>query len=193
MRVTVMFMKKIITEREVIENADYSVILSNIDNVPLKIGMQLLRASMNIDVYTDILELMPLIQDNIAATISVTNILVEYLEIAEDVLLPIRVEGIVLQNVLRWLHSEHIDIRLNATKILLALSRRPENYSIVNHQLIELVNTDSVRIKTLIMYRLKNVQGLTDTTKDYIISKCREDANFAVRMVCMKEEQMGEL
>lgn len=52
---------------------------------------------------------MPYIQGDIPTTISVTNLIVEYLENSDDVVLPQRVESIILQNVLQWLQSEHID------------------------------------------------------------------------------------
>lgn len=71
-----------------------------------------------------------------------------------------------------------------ATRILLTMSRNPENYGIVNHQLVNLIDSNSVYIKNLIMRHLYTMKGITDGTKDYIISKCKHDANFVVRMVC---------
>ena len=62
-------------------------------------------------------------------------------------MLPSRVEVIILQNVLQWLHSEYTDIRWNATRILLTMSRNPENYGVVNHQLMTLIDSNSVYIK----------------------------------------------
>ena len=152
--------------------------------------MKFLYASMEKDVYEDILELMPYIQGDIATTIAVTHLIVEYLEVTDTVMLPIRVESIILQNVLQWLHSENLDIRWNATRILIALSRNPENIGIVNHQLINLIDSDNVYIKNLIMRQIHKVNGIDDETKNYIISKCKHDANFIVRMVC--NEVMNE-
>lgn len=54
---------------------------------------------------------MPYIQGDAATTIAVTRLIVEYLETTDTVILPIRVEAIVLQNVLQWIHSENLDIR----------------------------------------------------------------------------------
>lgn len=156
----------------------------NIDSISLKIGLQFLFASIGKNVYGDILELMPYIQGNVATTIAVTHLIVGYLENSDEVMLPSRVEAIILQNVLQWLHSEYTDIRWNATRILLTMSRNPENYGIVNHQLVNLIDSNSVYIKNLIMRHLYTMKGITDGTKDYIISKCKHDANFVVRMVC---------
>lgn len=181
--------EKLFEQQKAIEVADNSIISSNIDSISLKIGLQLLYASMGKDVYAEILELMPYIQGDVATTIAVTHLIVEYLESSEDVMLPSRVEAIILQNVLQWLHSEYTDIRWNATRILLTMSRNPENGGIVNHQLVNLIDSNSVYIKNLIMRHLHKMNGITDGTKEYIISKCRHDANFVVRMVCDEVEK----
>lgn len=176
--------EKLFEQQNTIEVADDPIISSNIDSISLKIGLQLLYTAMGKDVYADILELMPYIQGDVSTTISVTHLIVEYLESSENVMLPSKVEAIILQNVLQWLHSEYTDIRWNATRILLTMSRNPENCGIVNHQLVNLVDSNSVYIKNLIIRHLHKMNGITDETKEYIISKCKYDANFVVRMVC---------
>ena len=181
--------EKLFEQQKTIEIDDNSIISSNIDSISLKIGLQLLFTFMGKDVYADILELMPYIQDDVSTTSSVTHLIVEYLESSENVMLPSRVEAIILQNVLQWLHSEYTDIRRNATRILLTMSRNPENCGIVNHQLVNLVDSNSVYIKNLIIRHLHKMNGITDETKEYIISKCRHDANFVVRMVCDETEK----
>lgn len=181
--------EKLFEQQKAIEVEDHSIISSNIDNISLKIGLQFLFTIMEKDVYNDILELMPYIQGDIPTTISVTNLIVEYLENSDDVVLPQRVESIILQNVLQWLQSEHIDIRWNATRILLAMSRNPENDGVVNHQLVNLIDSNSAYIKNLIMRQLHKMRGITDKTREHIISKCKHDANFVVRMVCDEVEK----
>ena len=181
--------EKLYEQQSTIETADNSIISSNIDRASLKIGLQLLFASIGKNVYGDILESMPYIQGDVATTIAVTRLIAEYLESSDEVMLPSRVEAIILQNVLQWLHSEYTDIRWNATRILLTMSRNPENYGIVNHQLVNLIDSDSVYIKNLIMRHLHTMNGIADGTKDYIISRCKYDANFVVRMVCAEVEK----
>lgn len=181
--------EKLFEQQNAIEVVDHSIISSNIDSISLKIGLQFLFTSMGKDVYGDILELMPYIQRDIATTISVTYLIIEYLENSDDVMLPPRVEAIIMQNVLQWLRSEYTDIRWNATRILLAMARNPENHGIVNHQLVSLIDSDSVYIKNLIMRNLYKIKGITDGTREYIISKCKHDANFVVRMVCDEVEK----
>ena len=98
-------------------------------------------------------------------------------------MLPSRVEAIILQNVLQWLHSEYTDIRWNATRILLTMSRNPENYGIVNHQLVNLIDSDSVYIKNLIMRSFAyNELGLLMEQKIISFLSANYDANFVVRM-----------
>lgn len=181
--------EKLFEQHEEIKINDHAIFSSNIDSVSLKIGLQFLYASMGKDVYGDILELMPYIQGDAATTIAVTRLIVEYLETTDTVILPIRVEAIVLQNALQWIHSENLDIRWNATRILFLLSRNSENYGVINHQLVTLIDSNGVHIKNLIMKHLHIIDGITDKTKEYIVSKCKHDANFVVRMVCAEEEQ----
>ena len=181
--------EKMFEQQKNIEVADNSIISFNIDSISLKIGLQLLYTAMGKDVYAEILELMPYIQGDVATTIAVTHLVVEYLESSEDVMLPSRVEAIILQNVLLWLHSEYTNIRWNATRILLTMSRNPENCGIVNHQLVNLIDSNSIYIKNLIMRHLHKMDGITDVTKEYIITKCRHDANFVVRMICDETEK----
>lgn len=96
--------KKLFEQQEAIEVEDHSLMCSNIDGISLKIGLQFLYAAMGKDVYGEILELMPYIQEDIATTIAVSRLIVEYLETTDTVKLPSRVEGVILQNVLQWLH-----------------------------------------------------------------------------------------
>lgn len=180
--------EKLFEQQEAIEVTKHTIITSNIDDISLKIGLQLLYASMGKEVYSDILELMPYIQEDVATTIAVTRLIVGYLETTDTIMLPIRVESIILPNVLQWLHSENLDIRWNATRILSAMSRNPENYGIVNHQLINLIDSENVYIKNLILRNLHRVNGITDSTREYVMSKCKQDANFVVRMVCSEVE-----
>ena len=69
-------------------------------------------------------------------------------------------------------------------RILLAVSRNPENSGIVNRQLVSLIDSESVYIKNLIVRNIHKVKGITDSTKEYILSKCSHDPNYVVRMVC---------
>lgn len=80
--------EKLFERQEAIGVAEHSIISSNIDSISLKIGLQFLYASVDKDVYSDILELMPYIQGDNATTIAVTRLIVEYLEITDTVMDP---------------------------------------------------------------------------------------------------------
>lgn len=181
--------EKLYDQQESIDVSAHPIISSNINSISLKIGLCILFESMGKDIGSGILELMPYIQGDVATTIAVTNLIAEYLEISDTIILQPRVEAIVLQNVLQWLHSEHSDIRWNATRILLTLSRDLDNSVVINRQLVMLIDSDSAYIKNLIMRNLHKTNGITSETKDYIISKCKYDANFVVRMVCAETEK----
>lgn len=144
------------------------------------------------DVYSEILELMPYIKDEVATTIAVTHLIVEWLEMTDKVVLPVKVESIILQNTLQWMQSEHLDIRWNATRILLTMSRNPENYGIVNRQLVSLIDSGSAYVKNLILRKIHKIDGIMDNTKEYVISKCKNDANYVVRKVCLEIEGINK-
>ena len=158
--------------------------LTNISEISLKIGLNLLYTAMGKDVYIELLELMPYIQNDTATTISVTKTIVDYLEISESVVYPPKIESIILQNTIQWIHSDYLDVRWNAVRILFFLLRNPENEGIINHQLINLVDSDNVYIKNLIMRNILHTQGISEASKQYIMKKCHEDPNYVVRFVC---------
>lgn len=181
--------QQLFDQREEIDVLDHAIFSSNIDGISLKIGLQFLYAAMGKDVYSDILDLMPNIEGDVATTLAVTRLIVEYLDTADTITLPSRVEAVTLQYVLQWLHSEHLDIRLNATRILLLMAHNPVNHGIVNSQIIKLISSSSVRIKKLILRHLYKVYGITNETRQYVFSKCKNDANYIVRMECADVEK----
>ena len=185
--------QKLYDQREEIDVSDHSIFSSNINGISLKIGLQFLYAAMGKDVYSDILELLPYIEGDVATTISVTRLIVEYLETTDMIRLPGRVETITLQYVLQWLHSEYLDIRWNATRILFSMAHNPVNHGIINNQLAKLIDSSNVYIKNLIVRHVHKVNGITAETKEYIFSKCRHDANFVVRMVCADVEKETQI
>ena len=176
------------TRQDEISTNDIYGFDSNVNVLALKIALQFLYTAMDKDRYTEILELMPYIQNDIATTISVCRLIKEYLEISDNVVLPNKIEALIMQNVLQWLHSDSTDIRWYATKILLALCRSSENKNVVNNQIIQIIDSDNAYIKNLIMRNIYTIDGINEDTKLYVISKCENDANYVVRMICEKEK-----
>lgn len=172
-----------------IDASNFDIITSNIDSISLKICLQFLFSAMGVDIYTEILELMPYIQNDVPTTIAVTRIIAEYLETVDNVILPVKIESIVLQNVLRWLYADKLNIRINAARILFKLSKNQENSNIVNRCLISLVDSDNLYIKNFIMRNIYKTDGISPQTRDYIVSKCEHDACFVVREVCKEVKE----
>lgn len=184
---------KIFASRDIIEANEDALSSANISAISLKLGLNLLFSAMGIDVYTEILELMPYVQGDTATMIAVARMIDHYLEIKDDVILPPRVDIVVLQNVLQWLQSDNLDTRCIATRILLALARNPENENVVNRQLLSLIDSECVYIKNLILRRIGKAKGVSDVTRAYITSKCENDPCYVVRMVCAEEMKSNSL
>ena len=180
--------ERLLKNQDIIIESSFKEIFSNIDQLALNIGLQFLYVAMGQNRYTEILELMTCLEGDIATTISVAIQIKEYLEISEVVVLPDKIEMIVLQNVLQWLNSENIIIRQNAVWILLSLCRSPANVNVVNRQIIRLIESDNVYIKNLIMKNMW-VRGIQKETRDYVISKSENDPHYVVRMVCKEVKE----
>ena len=178
---------KIFSSRDKIEAHEDAFSSANISTVSLKLGLSFLFSAMGIDVYTEILELMPYVQGDTATMIAVAKMIDHYLEIKDDIILPPRVDIVVLQNVLQWLQSDNLDTRCIATRVLMALARNPENESVVNRQLLSLIDSECVYIKNLILRRIGKATGINDATRAYITTKCENDPCYVVRMVCAEE------
>ena len=180
--------EKLFEKRKEIQADDNQLMSFNVSDVAMKIGLQVLFSGMEKDVYDEFTVSMSCIQGNTATTIEVTKLIREYLNMDDTLGLPEGVEIIILQNVLQWLHSDSLDIRWNATSILMALSRDHKNQEIVNNQLVRRIDEENAYIKCLIIRNLNKFNGITEETKKYIMSKCQNDAHYVVRMVC---EEIG--
>ena len=142
---------KLYEQNESISASGNSFFEANIDSISLQICLNLLFTAMDVDTYTKILELFPLIQNDTATSISVARIVDEYFEVSDAATLPTGVEAVVLQNVLAWLRSDCLDLRCIASRICLALARNPNNGNIVEHQLINLIDSDCAYIKNVLI------------------------------------------
>ena len=157
---------------------------SNIDKVSLEIAIAFLRISMGENSYVDILECISYIQNDMATSISVTRTIIKFFEVDDSVVLPQNAEAVILQNVLQWLRFDNMDIKWNATRILFMLIRNPENASLINQKVINLIDTQCVYIKNLILRQLHLHDGIFEKTREYVFSKCEIDPCFVVRKVC---------
>ncbi len=116
--------------------------------------------------------------------------IVDALEFNKETNIPEKIESVILQNVLQWLYSDDLSIRYNATIILLNLLSNKDNISMINRKILSLIDNDNMYIKKLILERLKETEGLFESTKKYVIQKCENDENFFVREVCRLENKL---
>ena len=178
------YFEKVVNNQKSIEAYNDPLFSSNVNVISLKIAIQLLKVAMAMDAYQDFLELMPYIQNDKATTRKITELFVNYLEANKEVRLPSKIDILVLQNILQWLNSEYLIIRWNATRLLLMMTRNKENLGLVNRKLLNLVDNDCFYIKNLILRQMDNCDGISQDTKEYIFTKCENDYNFVVRLVC---------
>lgn len=181
--------RNVVEKADEIEDIDMTFLSSNIDKLSLKISVALLGTAIGMDCFSMILEGMAYLKDDTATIISVTRMLIEYLENTDEVAFPKNIEAVVLQNALQWLNYDHIDIRWNATRILLKLLRNPENHHLINQKVVELIDNDCVYIKNLILRRIYEESGISKVTQDYVLEKCKNDSCYVVRMVASEIEK----
>ena len=70
--------------------------------------------------------------------------------------------------------------------------RREDNRGLINQKILELIDSESVYIKNLILRQVFEVEGISETTQEYVRFKCRNDPCFVVRMVCEEVEKKQE-
>lgn len=176
--------QEIIDQKSNILDIDNTMFLSNIDTISLKVALSLLQISMNDNCCTDIMEELSYIQDDIATTNSVTSTIKEYLEIDNKIKFPENVEIVIIQNVLQWLQLNNVDIKWNATHILFMLTRSAENESFINNKIINLIDDEGIYVKIAILRQIYLYDGISESTRNYVISKCENDPCYVVRKTC---------
>lgn len=174
---------------EEIEEENMSDMFSNIDVISLEIALQFLYSAMGVNVYIGVLELMPYIKDDRATIITVTDFIVEYLKTSASVRFEDKLESLILQNVLNWLREDTLQIRWNATRILIAMLRNIENRGVINNKLVKLIDEECSYIKILIIRQLYKNENILEDTKQYIMTRCENDTNYLVRTVCKEQKE----
>ena len=178
--------EKIIECQESIQDIDNTFALSNVNRLSLSVSIALLKTVMGKNIYFELLEYMTSIQNDIPTVLSVTKSIVQYLETDDDVVLPSEISNIVLQSTLQWLRLDSIDIKWNATQILLMLARNSEIMNLVNQKICNLIDTESVYTKNLILQNISKMHWMDKKTQEYVLLKCRHDPCYVVRMVCQE-------
>lgn len=175
---------KIYEKRNEINDEDIFLLSSNIDEISIKICLQFLFSLMGYNVYSDLLELLPYIKDDTATIIFVSKFLCNFITFIGIKAIPNNTESLILYNVMEWVDMEHIDIRINATRILLLFLSDPDFKDIINRKIKTLVETDSVTIKNLILRNISGNEDIPSDVKKHIFEICEKDVNYVTRTVC---------
>ncbi len=182
----------ILDAREEIYNHCGRGIFSNIDKMAVKIGMCLLGIAMKQDMYDEFLSSMPYIQSDIPTINKVVIMIRDYLNIDESIKFPQMIELIILQNVFQWLLLEREEIKWNATYIMLMLLRNKSNKEVINQKIATLIGNESISIKNLIQRQIEKMEGIDETTRQYVADSCKNDDCYLVRKVRMMIDK-GEI
>ena len=161
-----------------------SIFNSNISELALKIALKFLFSTIGSDIRADIIELLPYITNDVATTISVTHFIADYLDFSEDLMLQRETETVLLQNTFEWLLMDNTDIRWNATRILISLTKDKENVDIISRKIIALIESDNVYIKNLLLRRINESYTIPDDVKKRAFSICENDPNYVTRLIC---------
>lgn len=179
--------KDLIEKAATIDEAGFSIMATNVDRVVLDIGFQILCILMGCDNGKNLVQYLANTQSSVETAITATRFISECYELKDDFLLPAEIETVLLQSSLQWIQSKNTGLRINTTEIILYMLRSGRNESLLNVQLIKLVDSDNSYIKNYIMRNLFSVPGITEDTKNYIVSKCCSDVNYVVRTACFDE------
>lgn len=163
----------------------------NLDITALHISYSFLLATMGKDVYSSLIEFLPYIKYKTATLIHVSGFIAELFEYKKNYKLSPLEESVLLFNASDWLHSSNTDVRWNSIRILFSLSRTPEHREIINRIIIDIIDSENVYIKNLILTQMPKDDRVNEETRKYVYGVCENDANYVVRMRC-KEIMQGE-
>lgn len=156
--------------------------MTNLNEANLKFYALLLYSSLGKDVNTDLIEILADIGDDELSQIKASQLLLSYLEASSQEICP-KLESIILQQSIIWSNSSNVDVRWNTVKILFQLLRNLENQSLICNQLVKMMDSDNVYIKTSILRLAYYLKEIDNPTYNYILQKATLDTNYVVRKV----------
>ncbi|MGN0487864.1 MAG: hypothetical protein ACI4HO_01225 [Ruminococcus sp.] len=165
--------------------------LGNLDITALRISYSFLLSTLGKDIYLDLIEFLPYIKNKTATLIHVSGFIAELLAYEKNYKLSNLEETVLLFNASDWLYSSDTDVRWNSMRILFSLSSAPEHREIINRIIIDIIDSENVYIKNLILTQMPKDDRVNEETRKYVYGVCENDANYVVRMRC-KEIMQGE-
>lgn len=118
--------------------------------------------------------------------IYVSGFIAELLEYKKNNKLSNREESVILFNASDWLHSENTDVRWNSMRILFSLLSNPEHREIINRIIVDVIGSENVYIKNLILTKLPQQEGISKETREFLFDICERDANYVTRKRCQE-------
>lgn len=158
----------------------------NLDITALQIGYSFLLLTMGKEIYSDLIEFLPYVKNSTATLIHVSGFIAELIEYKECNILSNREEAVLLFNASDWLHSENTDVRWNSMRILFSLLRNPEHREIINRIIVDVIESENVYIKNLILTQLSQQEGISKETREFVFEICEKDANYVTRKRCQE-------
>ena len=64
------------------------------------------------------------------------------------------------------------------------LTRSAENESFINNKIINLIDDEGIYVKIAVLRQIYLYDGISETTCNYVISKCENDSCYVVRKTC---------
>ena len=176
-------LSKVSSNEESVLNVDFDVFSANIDLLALKCAMKMLGIFTDRRDYAGLVELFALAKSNVPTVLSVSRFVVDMLVGEYKGKLGNDVEWLLLINSLEWMHINNNEARANATRVLLALAYNDDNHDIINRTLLNIVKTENVYLKNLILRKMSLVEGISTETQSIITETCLQDSHYDTREI----------
>lgn len=176
-------LETLISNKSVLECA--SAFMDNMNQAHLEFHMCLLLAIMGENYVSEIIEKITDMQDNTLAHITEAKAFANYIRVAGE-RADIMLINVVLQNAIFWSKSDDLDVRYNATKLILELLKFPDLKNIVIKQIFRMINEEVANIKALILRKSDKIKNIDNATYEQIVEIGKKDRNYAVRKIALE-------
>ncbi len=176
-------MTEVYANEDQVLNVDFDMFSANVDLLALKCSIKTLSIFIDAHDYAGLVEMLALAKNDVATVLSISRFFVDLLVEGYKGKLGNDVEWLMLISSLEWMHINNIDVRSNATRILLALAYNDDNSEIINRTLVNIVKNENVYLKNLVLRRMRTAEGITDETIELITETCKHDPNYITREI----------
>ena len=161
-------------------------IFSNLDESILQLSFLFLELSLGNNINSQLVNSVAIIGDDKLSNRKASKFFLDYLKVKSSTLQDKQLEQLFVLNSIKWSNIPDDATRRNAVRILFLLLDNPINEDIVCSQLVKLIDTDNVYIKTEILRELPKLRNINNECYQYIAQKASVDSNFVVRSAVEK-------